>query len=407
MGLLQRFKSAFKAFGMTSADLERMLIVGGTTTSGVSVTVDTAMRQETVFSCINILSRSVSQLPCHLYKQAGPSKDKASEHRLYPLLHDQPNEWMTAPEFWGMCMAHLSGRGNFFALKNRGLSLTGPVRELIPLAPGIVQEVKQDKNYQLAYHCTFPDGTQKDIPGREIMHLRGLTLNGYMGVNPIEYVRESIGLAVATREFGARYFGSGTHPGMIVEHPGKVSKQASENLKSSLSDAYSGLGKAHRLMLLEEGMKATPITINPQDSQFLETRKYQRADIVDIFFAMPLTVMSNGEKSMAYASSEQFSLEYVTYALAPWLVNIEKGIKRDLLTDEEKKSYYAKFQVAALLRGDMKSRFEAYQIGINTEIINPNEARDLEDMNPYKGGEIYKTRTSSMKEPVPGKKDGA
>lgn len=302
-------------------------------------------------------------------------------------------------------MAQLALRGNFYALKNRGTNrLTGQIRELIPLAPGIVQQVKQDENYRLTYKCQFPDGKLIDIPGTEIMHLRGLTLNGYMGMNPIEYVRESIGLAMASEEFGARYYGNGINPGVIIEHPQKLSTNAKDNLLKGITEAYGGLGKSHRWMLLEEGMKATPISIKPQDAQFLESRKYQKADIVDIFFSMPLTLMAS-EGGFTYTGPEQFSLNFVTYALQPWITAIEKGIRRDLLSDAEKQSHYAKFQVGALLRGDMLSRFQAYAVGIDKEILNPNECRDLEDMNPYTGGEIYKTRTSTTKEPAPGQGD--
>ena len=401
MRLIQRLKNLRKAWGMTSSDLERMLTMGGGTASGVSVNEDTAMRISTVYSCVNALARSLAQLPCHLFQQAGDIKNKALQHSLYPILHDQPNEWMTSFEFWGMAMAHLCLRGNFYALKNRGISKTGPLRELIPFGPDMVQKVVQDANYQLTYTVRYPDSSLHEIPGSEIMHLRGLTLNGFMGLSPISYVRECFGLALATEEFGARFFGNGTHPGMIVEHPNQLSPTAHTNLQNSLAEKYSGLGRAHRMMILEEGMKAHNVTVNPEDSQFLETRKFQKAEIVDIFFSMPLTIINSGDSPLTNASTEQFSLGYVIYALTPWMASIEKSIRRDLLTDAEKaQNYYAKFSAGALLRGDFKTRMEGYQIGINTEIFSPNEARDLEDMNPYAGGEVYRTRTSTVKEPA-------
>jgi len=328
------------------------------------------------------------------------TKAKATNDPLYRILHDQPNEWQTAPEFWGMALAHKNWRGNFFALKNRGLSLSAPVRELIPLAPGIVEEVKQNPDYSLTYKCTFPDGTQKNIPGSEIAHFRGLSLNGYMGLSPISYMRETIGLAMATQEYGARFFGQGTHPGIIVTHPGTLSSQGSENLSNSLSERYSGLGKAHRLMLLEEGMKAEKLTIDPQDAQFLETRKFQKSEIVDIFFAMPLTVLHSGDSTPTYASAEQFSLNFVIYALMPDLVNFESAIKRDLLSESQKKNMYAKFQAGALMRGTAQDRGEFYIKMVNAEIFSPNECRELEDMNPYEGGDVYRTRTSTTKDNI-------
>jgi len=371
---------------------------GGSTSSGATVSNETAMRHATVYSCIHILSRTIGMLPCHMMEKINGTKNIADNFYLYPILHDMPNEWMTSIEFWGMAINHLSLRGNFYAIKNRGYNkLSGQLKELIPLAPNVVQEVVQDRNYGLTYKCRFPDGSLQVIPGSEIMHLKGMTSNGYMGINPIQYIRESIGLGLATEEFGARYFGSGTHPSMIVEHPGKLSATASQNLKSSLNEKYSGLGKSHRLLLLEEGMKAQAISINPEDSQFLDTRKYQKSEIVDIFFGMPLTVMNSGDNTPTFASAEQFSIGFIMYALMPWIVNLEKAIYRDLLTKEERKRYYAKFNVSGLQRGAFKDQIEAMQTAINCEIINPNTARGWLDLNPYEGGEEYRSRTSTVK----------
>jgi len=328
----------------------------------------------------------------------GRNRVKATDEDLYYLLHDQPNEWMTAPEFWGMCVNHLSLRGNFFALKNRGLSLTGPVRELIPLAPGTVQDVKQNEDYSLTYTLRYPDGAIKDVPQSQIMHVRGMVLNGYLGVNPIQYIRESIALGLASEEFGARYFGSGTHPGIIVEHPGKLSLEGKRNLEDSLTEVYSGLGESHRLMLLQEGMKYQRVVIDPKDSQFIELRKYQKAEIVDIFFSMPLTILSSEDKTPTFASAEQFGINYVVYSLMPIIVSIEKAILRDLVPDDKKRTHYAKFNARGLQRGSFAEQMQSFAIGIDKEIFSPNEVRLMLDENPYPGGDEYRTRTSSMKD---------
>lgn len=399
MGLL----SGIRPKAMNSEELAKMIYSvfgGGSTASGVSVSNETAMRQATVYSCVNILSRVIGMLPCHMMQIEGKDRNIAKDFDLYSILHDMPNEWMTSSEYWGMAMNHLALRGNFFALKNRGLNkTTGRIKELIPLAPGIVNEVVQNQDYSLTYKCKYPDGTLIDVPGSEISHVRGMVSNGYMGMNPIQYIRECIGLSMATEEFGARYFGNGTHPGMIIEKEGPaLSAQALANYKESISEVYSGLGKAHRFMLLEEGMKAKPITINPEDSQFLETRKYQKSEIVDIFFAMPLTVMGTGDNTPTFASAEQFDLEFSKYGLMPWLVTLEKSIYRDLLTPEERKIYYAKFRAEGLLRGSFKEQMDGFAIAIDKEILNPNECRELLDRNPYQGGEVYRTRTSTTKD---------
>ena len=398
MGIVSRMA---RPKAMHPQELERMIMSvfgGGSTSSGVSVSSDSAMRQATVYSCVNVLSRVIGMLPCHLMETDGKNRTKLIDDPLYFLLHDQPNEWMTAPEFWGMAMNHLPLRGNFFALKNRGLSLTAPVKELIPLAPGIVHEVKQNEKYQLTYILKYPDGTLMEVPASQIMHLRGMTINGFMGVNPIQYIRESIALGLASEEFGARYFGSGTHPGMIIEHPNKVDPKIKADLKSSLAEAYSGLGKSHRMMLLEDGMKAQKITIDPKDSQFIELRKYQKSEIVDIFFGMPLTIISSESKTPTYASAEQFSIGFVIYALMPWFVTIEKAISRDLIPTAKRTTQYAKFVARGLQRGSFKEQMEGFAIAIDKEIFCPNDCLDLLDMNGYPGGEIHKTRTSTTKD---------
>jgi len=398
MGIVARMS---RPKAMNSHELQRMILSvfgGGSTASGVSVSNDTAMRQATVYSCVNALSKHIGTLPCNYMMVDGRNRVKATDEDLYYLLHDQPNEWMTAPEFWGMCVNHLSLRGNFFALKNRGLSLTGPVRELIPLAPGIVQEVKQDEKYNLTYTLKYPDGTTTDVPQSQIMHVRGMVINGYMGVNPIQYIRESIALGLASEEFGARYFGSGTHPGIIVEHPGKLSLEGKRNLEDSLTEVYSGLGESHRLMLLQEGMKYQRVVIDPKDSQFIELRKYQKAEIVDIFFSMPLTILSSEDKTPTFASAEQFGINYVVYSLMPLIVSIEKAILRDLVPDDKKRTHYAKFNARGLQRGSFAEQMQSFAIGIDKEIFSPNEVRLMLDENPYPGGDEYRTRTSSMKD---------
>lgn len=391
-----------------NTEMERVIretMGGGSTTSGVAVSNEKAMQHATVYSCVNILSRVIGMLPCHMMIKEGKNREIAYDFSLYSVLHDLPNEWMTAPEFWGMAINHSTLRGNFIAIKNK--DSRGNIRELIPVAPGMLQEVTQNKDYSLNYKLKMSDERVLNFSNSEIFHLRGMVMNGYMGVNPIQYIRESIGLGLATEEFGARYFGSGTHPGMIVEHPGKLSPQAHSNLKQSMGETYSGLGKAHKLMLLEEGMKAHAVTINPEDSQFLETRRYQKNEIVDIFFGMPLTVMNSGDNTPTFASAEQFSIGFIIYALMPWIVNIEKAIYRDLLTSDQRKKYYAKFKVEGLQRGSFKDQMEGFATAIDKEIFCPNEVREMLDFNSYgPQGDEYRTRTSTTKEPVKTNQDG-
>lgn len=383
-----------KAISQTMEKVLREHFSGGVTTAGTSVSSDTAMRQATVYSCVNVLSRALSQLPCHLYKIEGRNRIKALNMREYRLIHDRPNEWMTPSEFKSMIMNHLALRGNFYAYKNGN---NGKVTELYPLNPDMMVDVTQDSDWSLKYRVQFKNGDQKVFGSDRILHLKGMVSNGYMGVNPIQNIRESVGLGLAAEEFGARYFGSGTHPGMVVEHPGRLGEDAYNNLKNSLDDKYSGLGKAHRLMLLEEGMKAHKITIDPKDAQFLELRQYQRSEIVDIFFAIPLSLINKADANATFASAEQFSISFVVYSLVPWLVAMEESFNKNLLSQKIQESHYYKFVTQGLLRGSFKDQMAGFATAIDKEIFSPNECREFLEMNPYIGGDEYRTRTSTMK----------
>ncbi len=390
-----------------SSTLERLILdtYGGySTSSGISVSSDTAMRLITVHNCVKILSQSIAQLPLHLMEQTGKIKQKAIEHPLYKILHDQPNSWMTASEFWGMAVAHISLRGNFYAYKVK--STTGQIYELIPLAPGIVRAVTQNKDYSLTYKCGLPDGGEIELSQDKIMHLRSLTLNGYMGINPIEdYAKETIGLGQASEKFLSGYFGKGLQPGAVIKHKLPLSVPAHANLRASLKQKYKDLGNDISFMLLDEDMQIDFPTIKLVDAQFLESQKMNESQIAGLF-RVPLFLLQAGDAPATYASAEQFVLSFVTHALTPIIVNIEQAIKRDLITDEEKQKYYPKFSMAGLLRGDSAARAAFYRELINCEVFSPNEARELEDYNPYPGGDEYRVRTSTVKQEKGGDKGG-
>jgi HK97 family phage portal protein len=409
MGMLSRPRA------MISKDIERSLLsagYGGQTSTGISVNTDSAMRAISVHTCIKAKSNGIKMMPCHLMRRDGQNVEKATDHSLYRILHDQPNSWMTASEFWGMAGACLDLQGNFYALKS---GLPGrPVRELIPLSIGSVQEVIQTPDYGLFYKILRPtvdrngnygignpgSGQVDIIPGGRIMHLRGLTLDGFMGLNPIAYARESIGLELATEKHGAKLFSHGTNIGGVLQMPpGQFFKDRTkaQAFLDSFNSNYSSVENAHKAALLENGVTWTKMGMTSIDSQFLEARRFQHRQIVDLFFSIPLSIMTSEDKTATFASSEQFSIAYVQYALMPYIVNIEQAIYRDLLTEEEKKTYYAKFEPKALLRGSFKDQMEGFQIGVNTEIYSPNDVREMLEMNPYEGGDEYRTRTSSMK----------
>ena len=390
MGILQKITDAVqrKNAGPDWGTLERYIawaFGGGASASGIVVNPQTALQASTVYACVQVLSQSLAMLPCHLYqKNKDGNKTLAENHPLFSLLHDQPNDWQTSVEFMEMMVASLCLRGNAYAYVNRTTS--GRVVELLPLHPDMVR-VNMGTGFKLDYQVTLPDGSFQSLGPGELFHVRGLTLNGWLGISPIAYARESIGLSLATEKFGSQLFRNGAKMGGVLEHPNKIGQEAYARLKDSFDYAYNG-ENAHKTAILEEGMKFTKISMTADDSQFLETRKYQRSEIASIF-RVPPHMIGDLERA-TFSNIEQMSLEFVSYTLMPWLVRFEKAIKRDLLTPKERSQYHVKYNVTSLLRGDAAARSAYYHNGILDGWLTRNEARHAESeigniLNPIEG----------------------
>jgi HK97 family phage portal protein len=363
-----------------------------TTESGLTVTSESALRLITVQNCVRMRATTLSRLPCHVMQRNGEKRQRATDFYLYEKLHDQPNDWMTSNEFWAMAEAHKCLRGNFYAYK---MGIPGrPIQQLIPLNVDAVQKVEQQDDYSLIYFVKFKDGLVYEIPGEKILHFRGLTLDGITGMNPIEYARETIGRGMASEQFVSRFFGKGLNPGTIIKHPLPLTNQAFANRRDQLKERYEGLGKTRELMLLDEGMDITWPDIKLVDAQFIEQMKLSDAQIAGLY-RVPLMLINQQDNAPTYASAEQFLLFYQMFSID--CMDYESSIRRDLLTSAERKKYYAKFSLEGLLRGGMKDRAEFYQTLINSEVLSPNEARAYEDLNPYDGGDEFRTRTSTTR----------
>jgi HK97 family phage portal protein len=358
---------------------------GGAAASGIIVNPQTAMQSAAVYTAIKILSESVGMLPCNIYRE--PSVGEyiaAKDHPLWSLLHDQPNEYQSSVEFFEMLVMHLNLRGNAYCFINRARS--GRIVELLPLHPDMVV-TEMLVGFQLRYQISTGDGAFRYAAPGEILHIRGLTLNGWLGIAPIAYARESIGLALATEKYGGLLFRNGAKMGGVLEHPGKVGDDAYKRLKSSFDEATSG-ENAHKTALLEEGMKWSKVSMTADDSQFLETRKYQRSEIFGIFRVPPH--MGGDLEKATFSNIEQQALEFVTFSLMPWLNRIEKAIKRDLMTPAERNTLHTRFNIASLIRGDTAARTKYYGSGILDGWLTRNEARVMESeygvpLNPIEG----------------------
>lgn len=377
----------------SSRELERMILSvygGGKTAAGVTVTPDSAMRIAAVHSCVKVLAQSVAQLPIHVYRKNGKKREVIDDHPLSELLHWQPNTWMTGFDMFQLIVAILCLRGNSLWLKGMVYGKES-VSSLVPIHPDLIHSVEQDESYRTIYKIKRPKtGVIDEIPESKIIHFRGLSTNGFWGLSPIKECQESVGLAMATEQHGARLFSNGAQIGKVFKHPKRLSPQAHATLKESLNDGgeYAGVLNAHKTLILEEGMDVAKIGMTAEESQFLDTRKYQRSEIAGIF-RVPPHMIGDLEKA-TFSNIEHQDLGFVKHTLTPWLVSIEQTLRKSLLSPADKKTHLIKFNVDGLLRGDIKSRNEAHEKAINGGWMSPNEVRALEDMSPYPGGDEYR-----------------
>lgn len=385
-------KSGDKA--MTPQVLSELIGISYDTYVGKRVSPQLAMQLTAVFGCVRVLAESVGMLPCSLYEQLDRGSKKAIKERLYKLLSVKPNGYMTPQEFWELLIACLCLRGNFFAYKVMAL---GEVVELLPLDPGSVV-AKLNSQWEPVYQVTFPDGSSDTLSQKEIWHVRIFTLDGLNGLSPIAYARQAIGLGMATEEHGSRLFSNGAVTSGVLETDQTLSDEAFNRLKADFEDRHQGLANAHKPMILEMGLKWNQISLSAEDAQFLETRKFQLEEICRIF-RVPMHLVQNTDRA-TFNNIENLGIGFINYSLVPYLTRIEQRINLGLVKASKQGQLYAKFNVGALLRGDMKSRFEAYATAINWGMYSPNDCLELEDRNPRPGGDVYLTPMNMTTKPT-------
>ena len=366
----------------------------GSTSSGKPVNETTAMQMTAVYSCVRILSETVAGLPLNVYKyNDSGGKEKAFKHPLYRLLHDEPNPEMTSFAFRETLMSHLLLWGNAYAQIIR--NARGEVIALYPLMPNKMT-VDRDQNGRLFYSYqrgaedpgALGRSSRVNLAPTDVLHIPGLGFDGLIGYSPIAMAKNAIGLAIATEEYGAKFFANGAAPSGVLEHPGTIKDP--QRVKESWNSAYQGSANAHKIAVLEEGMKYTPIGIAPEQAQFLETRKFQINEIARIF-RVPPHMLADLEKS-SFSNIEQQSLEFVKYTLDPWVVRWEQSMCRVLFSESEKQEYFIRFNVDGLLRGDYASRMSGYATARQNGWMSANDIRELENLDriaPELGGDLY------------------
>lgn len=398
MGILSSlFRSRDKPTDRTAGSSYSFFLGG--TSSGKYVTERSAMQMTAVYCCVRILSEAVASLPLQFYRYTDDGgKEKAVEHPLYFLLHDEPNPEMTSFIFRETLMTHLLLWGNAYSQIIRNGK--GEVVALYPLMPDRMK-VDRDEHGRLYYEYTVYDSD--DVDGRkgtnkvgrnvrlqphDVLYIPGLGFDGLVGYSPIAMAKNAIGLAIATEEYGSKFFANGAAPSGVLEHPGTIKDPS--KVRESWQATFGGSGNANKIAVLEEGMKYTPISISPEQAQFLETRKFQIDEIARIF-RVPPHMIGDLEKS-SFNNIEQQSLEFVKYTLDPWVSRWEQAMVRALLTPDEKKKYFFKFNVDGLLRGDYQSRMNGYATARQNGWMSANDIRELENLDRIpaeQGGDLY------------------
>ena len=368
--------------------------VFGKADSGVRVDEKSAMQIATVYACVRLLAETVAGLPLHLYRMKDDtnSKERATDHPLYKLLYRQPNPEMTSFSFREVMMVQLLLWGNCYAQIIR--DGRNGIISLYPLLPENM-EIDRDEKGEIfytyhAYTDEAPGENNKDIYFRndEIFHVPGMGFNGLVGFSPIAMMKNSLGTTLAVEKYGSSFFKNGAQPSGVLEHPGVLKNP--EKIRENWSAVYGGANNAHKVAVLEEGMQYKPISLPPEDSQFLSTRQFGVNEICRIFRVPPHMVQDLDHAT--FSNIEHQSIDFVVHTLTPWLVRFEQAIIKDLLLPEEQDLYFPKFNVDGLLRGDYQSRMQGYATGISNGFLSPNDCRRLENMDlipAEKGGDDY------------------
>lgn len=351
----------------------------GQSPSGANVNERTALSMTAVYACVRVLAESIASLPLHVYERGeNGNQIKAEDFPLYALLHDAPNSEMSSFTFRETLMTHLLLYGNAYAqvLRNG----RGEVVALYPLMPNKML-VERDDNGRIQYRYIryneeppTMEGSTVILSPEAVLHIPGMAFDGLVGLSPIAACRSAIGMGISQDEYSSRFYANGAAPMGVLEHPGVIKNP--EKLRESWNEAFGGSRNAGKVAILEEGLRFTPISISPADSQLLETRKFSVEEICRIFRVPPHLVQDLSRST--FNNIENQGISFVQYSIVPWTVRWEQALTRSLLNPAERRKYVIRFNIDGLMRGACKDRYDAYAVGINNGFLCPNDVRRLE-----------------------------
>ena len=365
-------------------------LLGGTTYTGKEVTDTTAMQVSTAWACVRIIAETTGSLPVAFYQRDAQGNAKKIEHDLTPLFTFSPNTDMTGVEFIEAMALNLALRGNCYAYKE--MRSDGSVLALYPIAAHRV-EPKRDKAGKIYYRVST-DGKYEDVPAEKIWHIKGFGSDGLVGLSPVAYARQSLGMALAAEEFQARFFANGANPSWLIKIPEWLTDDQRKIAHKNIDELWRGLDNAHRAALLEGGMDAVAATMPLQDAQFLELRQLTVQEVCRVY-RMPPHMVADLSRS-TNNNIEHQGHEFVTYTMMPYLTRIERSAAKSLLKPGERRDVFMRYNVDALLRADATGRAALYSSALQNGWMTRNEVRAKENYNSVDDLEGFTVQSNLM-----------
>lgn len=349
-------------------------LTGGATYAGPTVNSSTALAHVDVFACVRVLAQSVGALPLIVYRRTASGRERADDARIARLLA-APMPGVTQGGLFANATAHLQLWGNAYVAKYRDAS--GAVSQLGLLDPSqMMVEVRGGEPF---YRYARIEG---EMSRRDILHVKGFSVDGVYGVSPIGQARQTLGLGLALEEHAARFFSNGAHPSGVIQMPVSPTEEQIKRFRESWDAMHSGTSRAHRPAILVGGASWQPIGMPPEDAQFVEQRKLSTTQVCRVFGVYPWMVFGDSGDSLTYANVEQQQIAFVTHSLRPWLVTIEQALQADDdLFGSAATGLYPEFLIDALLRGDAATRAAVYAAATGGKPwMTRNEVRRAENL---------------------------
>lgn len=353
--------------------------------AGVLVTPDTALAYAAVWSCVRIITETVATLGWHIIRNVGETRERVAGGPVDWMLNVQANPEMTAFSWRELALLHVLLNGNHYSEIER--DSVGRPLALWPLQPDAVQVERPPEGGGLVYRVNPGMGREYRLGPRNVLHVHGLGWDGLTGMSVIAVARRSLGAGLGMDEMGANFYKNGAHVGVALSHPGKLSDAAKDYLKSSFRDLYTGSDKAFKTIVLEEGMGLEKMSMSMVDAQFIESRKFQVSEICR-WFRVPPHKVADLERA-TFSNIEHQAIEFVQDTILPWCRRLEQEVDVKLFGSGRQGTLQTRLNIDTLLRGDIASRYAAYEKGRNGGWLSANDVRKLENLNPIENGDIY------------------